>query len=1496
MCAGYSGYTNRRPFMAKLFFSSFLTIMLIAVACAADRTLTTAAVTVNAGEGAISVQNAPDINPGAGDFTIAFKIKAPEQTKAHILSKSGWAFNSYSAYVEGGRLWVEMKLPNPPGKGYRLGVASSAVLDGTWHQVTAVFTRSAKATLLIDGKAVDSRDMSDSAGVEVSNEADLLIGRGPAGGFTGALNEVRIYQRVFSAGESTPEIKPAALTPGKAVQMNPVIDSIGTIRIADRKFVYNEGIVSLYIADEPVFEGETFWEVRLAPGRSTWEKIDSRNITAGRFDAGTRTHSAEGKVKGRDGVPENTTFKFAVSLEDDGKIRYRVQFFNLKDNEMPMKTVNIRFPASVLAGKKIMNGDDEYSIGSDYQADKRSIQFKSPTVTMPFDDKDRTVTFTVVSKAKHHRLNDERSGGRKSFDYWIGLDENNAVELIIDIAKVDPSKLSAAAVPAVSNNDPLEFERYNLAELPNYRISRNMVQNPSFEEGFHGWQSRQWSTTIADTNHAREALVIDGTSAYHGSKSVRFRFKKGTDPNPARPYQQISAIAPYTMQLTPGKKYTISFYAKAAEAGVNVGFMGISKKWPQWVHSGNMKITTEWKRYTSTFTSKDAVGQFYFLFDYGAITGDVVDAWLDAVQIEEGDTAAAFTAKPFALSLLRTPSVLFTGDKKAIVFEAVAMSDSALTADVSIDVRDAFKHSIITKEFKGVVAAPGKPAVFTIDPGVSMDTIGLYSIKATIKGHDYSDYDFYRIAVIEPFSKERLLASRNRLIFSWGLFPGCDVGANVRLARMLGCGGMEANNFVHCSKQMYDVLANEGIMTFAQLIDDGNNPRYFPDQERIMKLLHSITDFDGPEMKEVTEWFRKYLRSVKHFKYWKYVNEPRPESADVRTFYNPKNIAAVMKKLYPVIREEIPGAVIIAPDPANNSEPYRRWLDVMMENGGDGLFDVLAIHPYREKPESPSLELDSEAFIALADKHKFKGDLWYSEGGYYALTHLPPLGISPFKMLSGDAVRFDKFTDDLIGNRVGLARHMRTILTTLRYSDRITMFLNWTTGNLFIESLNQIPTEIGVAYNSIAHLLGNARFVKDYRYTDTVRTYLFDDGAGRAVVALWDFDDNLENRRRDSLRFKLASGKDVRILDSFGRALPAADENGCRIFNIDFMPVFITAPSVAAARALLDKSSIVFGEKEAVAVKSSVIDARTIGFTVRNKDTKPFAGTLALTVNGKLISEALSLSPISERTIPVDITALVDESSARYAVRTAARVNAASGKELVNTSDSLNILFCNRVRTTIVIDGDLGDWTGYKAAFVGKDRADVIEYQQGKYTGADDVRAKFMCAYDDANLYLAVAVKDDVHYAPFSAKDLWRGDSLQIFIDASKDGTALDPKMDDDYAYMIGSSSEGNAAFRNFTPNKQIAWLENAMIEKAVTVKVVRDEARKTTVYEMQLPQRSIVPVALKKGGIIGLGIMVNDADEDKTDPKIPRKSAITTCSGKEGWMCPQNLSSFVFE
>ncbi|MEK6793211.1 MAG: sugar-binding protein [Spirochaetota bacterium] len=1467
---------------------------LFAAAVYGQRTVA-ASITLANGDGAVSVPNAADINPGSGDFMISFRMKAADQAKAHIVSKAGWAYNSYSAYIEGGKFHVELKLPNPPGKGFRLSVPVSSVLDNAWHDIRASFIRAGKCTFTIDGKIVDSKDMTDS-GIAVVNEAPLIIGKGPAGGFTGELADVKVHAGYApAAGSKKPEgagdgaaKERHGSAPGGTIRMN----DNGAFTIVDKEVMIKDGILYYIVNGTEIFNVRIIWS---APGLA-YGQSDVGTLTNARMIADRREHIITGKIVNKDGTFTSGGFEIRVALADDGIISYHARIIDPEGKISA--TVRIIFPKFILDNTIYKDGDEAVTLGTTYGKENNRA-YKSKVIDLFSGDVDRNVKLGFLESGGTDFVDRRGETASPYGDIRMRVAPSKEARLSIDIRNVDEKKLSAYRSRIVNEFDPLDFEKFNLAKLPNYAASLNRIQNPSFEEGFHSWEVRQWATVVGDTNHAEECIIIDDRTAYHGKKSLRYQLRRGSIPNPTRAYQPLSSLSTFPYQFKAGRQYTLSFYAKAEEASANAGLMFITKTWGKWMHTKNFSLTTEWKRYVTTFTPAETAGQLFLNVSEGGIKGERVHIWIDAVQLEESSADTPFTMKPIAVSMERTRNLQFVRDPKKMVFDLVNMTASPRSTDARVIIRDLFKNEIFSREWKSVSLSPGAPSPLAFDVASVMDHIGFYTIEVRLSGSEHNDYDFFRIAVIDPYSKDDMKSMKHNLVFSWGLFPSCNWPKNVALMRMLGTGGVEANNFTHCAKEIQDVFDREGMIVFGMMIDDGANARYMPDQDRIMKLLHTITDYDGPEMDEITAWFKNYFRQTKHFKFWKYANEPNLGIFDKPSIYNPKTFPQIMKRLYAVLKEEIPDAVVISPDPANNFDSARKWLDVLLESGGGRYFDILATHPYREKPERPSLEYDSEEFIKLADKHGFKGDLWYSEGGNWSQLYLPAIPVGR-AFANTDSVRLGRFTSDVYGNRYCAAYNLRTMIITLRYADRIKMFLNWTTGGVYIDSVAGIPTDIGVGYNAVARMLGNSSFVRDFKYAETVKTFLFNNGSGAGVAAIWDFDDKLELAERSPLKFRLKNVNGITVTDVLGRPLAAEKKGEYLVFSIDYMPAFICGLPVKELEAVLTASTVEYGEKEAISISPKIIDHRTLSLMVKNKDAKPFTGTFTYAVNGNEASAPLAIGGLSERAFTVDLAPYISQ-SARYTIDVKGKVH--TDRTLSERTERMNILFCSRTRGNIVIDGELDDWADYRYAVVGGTEDDAIDYRTGggSYKAgaayrADPLKAKFMFAYDDANLYMAVIVKDDVHYQPFPATKFWAADSIQLFIDAFKDGTENSLNMQDDYAYMLGSGVDGDQVFRNFSPQRQIAWLDNVVVEKGVPMKIKRDEEKKMTTYELCFPAKYINPVSIKKNSVIGLGLMVNDADENKSDPNIPRKTAVTTCNGKEGWMNPWNLSYFVFE
>lgn len=54
------------------------------------------------------------------------------------------------------------------------------------------------------------------------------------------------------------------------------------------------------------------------------------------------------------------------------------------------------------------------------------------------------------------------------------------------------------------------------------------------------------------------------------------------------------------------------------------------------------------------------------------------------------------------------------------------------------------------------------------------------------------------------------------------------------------------------------------------------------------------------------------------------------------------------------------------------------------------------------------------------------------------------------------------------------------------------------------------------------------------------------------------------------------------------------------------------------------------------------------------------------------------------------------------------------------------------------------------------------------YDDPADLSIESAIGHDSDNLYLAINVRDDVHFQPFSAGKLWAADSIQLVIDTRR--------------------------------------------------------------------------------------------------------------------------------
>lgn len=162
-------------------------------------------------------------------------------------------------------------------------------------------------------------------------------------------------------------------------------------------------------------------------------------------------------------------------------------------------------------------------------------------------------------------------------------------------------------------------------------------------------------------------------------------------------------------------------------------------------------------------------------------------------------------------------------------------------------------------------------------------------------------------------------------------------------------------------------------------------------------------------------------------------------------------------------------------------------------------------------------------------------------------------------------------------------------------------------------------------------------------------------------------------------------------------------------------------------------------------------------------------------------------------------------------------------------------------------------WKGITPLLIsGRDHIHPVDHTT--YDGQEDLSAKFYLAHDGKFLYFAADVTDDRHFQKFPLSRIWRGDCIQVGVDPRvnfiRNVNDLDP---DDSLFSLGLLADGPALAVHRGPAKNI-------LEKQAKYRVVRDESRKRTLYQIKMPLAALDDT-LKSGRILGFNCIVMDDD-----------------------------------
>ena len=198
------------------------------------------------------------------------------------------------------------------------------------------------------------------------------------------------------------------------------------------------------------------------------------------------------------------------------------------------------------------------------------------------------------------------------------------------------------------------------------------------------------------------------------------------------------------------------------------------------------------------------------------------------------------------------------------------------------------------------------------------------------------------------------------------------------------------------------------------------------------------------------------------------------------------------------------------------------------------------------------------------------------------------------------------------------------------------------------------------------------------------------------------------------------------------------------------------------------------------------------------------------------------------------------------------------------------------------VDGDLSDWRG--ADWITLDEP-VAE--DAAWDGPADLSAKAAFAYDEARLYLAADVRDDVHDQPRRGWSIWKGDCLQFALDP------LSTRYEENYTAQDSETglallSDGRAICWRFEGRRGLP-LDVHMGSSDVVI--VRDDRAGRTLYEASIPYRELAPLVPEVCREIGFGLVLNDSDGAERDSYMETVPGAMT-DGKH----PSRFRTLVFD
>ena len=1074
-----------------------------------------------------------------------------------------------------------------------------------------------------------------------------------------------------------------------------------------------------------------------------------------------------------------------------------------------------------------------------------------------------------VARGNEFRITEKRDGRRHG--YRILLDLRRGVE----------------AQAGAEVRGGVDFRRTENLAMPRTG-TRNLLVNPSFERGLTGL----YRSVDVGTGHFPEkwdlpVWTADASERVHGARSLRILAwnRAGTD---LRNLATTGGIALHPVVADPGR-YALSFYAKCDRPGdirlsAWIGNFSTGSPYAE-IPGGKIKTypADSWRRYVLKTEIPVSMPVVIHLSanSYSGPPGGKV--WVDAVQFEKGDEATPFAPPPAEAELLTSSADDFVEAGTPVRARLAVSAAPGAKGVARVQVRDFFGetrfdgsfpfvadrsgHAEIAPDFDSVPLGLGVFAVetgYTLDDGSSAREFDRFAVCDFLDGTHPRRFlcsDDYGPLGQEENIRHQLDRWRKVGFGMKSVEPGTPRGDAFALyasngipvcaahvpSRYTDAGGVKRWCYRLRTATAVDPK-NEAAaddVLFADPVLDPDCPDGVPTEKYLAKVRSGAARL-AREYPFVERWqFGSEFFGSYATEYWS------PDGVAANAFMN---FARILKAFGEGIKSVCPEKPYAGDDPWNLN-PGQGIAEIegilSAANALGWRFDRVSAHSYRNRPESPDLDADlslTRAMLARLGYADVPFDL--SEGMHWGPYEIPQWGTlsaswgtTPATWCGG-ALSYD------IGwtEKVSAAWFARSWIMALRHN--VHSACAGLMRNFAIEHDRLTPRAAQLAPNVIGHQLGHAAaFLADARFAPFVRAYVFDDGFGRPVAAVWGCDPEVDaGRKAPPVAEVDMRGTLERVTDFMNNPRPFP-QHGAFAFPVSPFPLFLRGKkdSETAFIEAVGKARLVAGGAAAVTLGASLRDECTVRICARNLLGRP--------LRGRLDGEDVALGALAEATREVPLPEAVSPDCVRTV-------------ELPLAFESPE---CAGVRRKVTF----GATVAKKTSYAGKDplRIDWSKHPALPLKTWGETPAGYggaaQLAWNDDGLFVRVAVRDAkfVHEEFTAEARRNANDCLQIGFDGYGDARLGGPDSPghDDYEYAVFPAADGKEAvfWANRVADRQITG--NTKEHGNCRIPDVKPAFARTEdgfEYLVFVPRSRIYPGNIRAGSTVSLGLTVFNADD----------------------------------